>query len=86
MPLRVVRHVDKQSSHRSWQPLLSHGSRLFQIRRRQRPHPRRSIRERRNQFRKQLMARCPRIEFRPQTSRLLLTQASPLGVSQQTAG
>jgi len=84
MSLRVFRHVDEQSSHSSWQPLLSHSSRLFQIRPRQPSHPRRAMRERRNEFRKQLVARCARIEFGPQMSHLLLTKILPLGICQQT--
>ena len=39
MPLRVICYVDQQSTKRSWQPLRSHGSYLFQIENRQRPHP-----------------------------------------------
>jgi hypothetical protein len=83
MPLGVIRHVDEQSAHGSWQSLLAHGSWLFQIGLRQRSHPRRSIRQGRGQLFKQLRVGCPRVEFRPQTRHLLLAQISPLGICQQ---
>jgi hypothetical protein len=83
MALGVIREVDEQSSERCWKPLASYGSRLFQILIRQSPDARRPSRQRRIQFMKQVIPGCAWIEFRPQTSQLLLAQANSLGVGQQ---
>jgi hypothetical protein len=83
MALRMIRYVDKQSSHSRWQPFFPYGSSLFQIRICQLPNPPCPIHQRRTQFRKRLLARYARIEFRPQKSHLLLAQASSFGVRQQ---
>jgi len=84
MPLCVIRHMDEQSSDGRRQMLLAHGPCLLKIYLGQRSHSRCPISERSSEFSEQFLASRSGIEFRPQTSHLLFTQAPPFGISQQT--
>lgn len=83
MALRVICDVDQQASDGRGQLFLPHAPRLFQMGMRESANALRCIDEGRAQFRKQFIARCTRIEFRPQKRQLLFSQTSSLGIRQE---